>query len=289
MTGSSDTVTVWPAPAKLNLFLHVTGRRADGYHSLQTLFQFLDWGDSLSIAPRHDGVIRLHGSTHGVPPDTDLITRAAQSLQRATGTTFGVDIHLTKRIPLGAGLGGGSSDAATTLMALNHHWRCGLSVDELAKLGVLLGADVPVFVRGQSAWAEGVGELLTACPELPEPWYVVLMPNSAVPTASVFGAPELCRNHSPVSWADYVAGRCVNDCWPVVATRYPDIVCAHEWLSQRLSARLTGTGAALFAVAENYDQAAKIASQVPKPWQAWAVRGCNDSPFHRQLRLQCTP
>src|SRR5581483_11848386 len=188
--------TQWPAPAKLNLFLHVTGRRADGYHELQTLFQLIDLSDTVSLRVREDGLVERPSGPVGVDPDSDLTVRAARALQAATGCRLGVSIGISKRIPMGGGLGGGSSDAATVLLALNYLWRCGLSIDELARLGLPLGADVPVFVRGSSAWAEGVGERLVPV-ELPDRWYVVVHPGVAVPTRDVFQSPELTRN-SPV-------------------------------------------------------------------------------------------
>ena len=189
----ADGETQWPAPAKLNLFLHVTGRRADGYHELQTLFQLIDLNDTVSLSVTDDGCIERPAGPVGVDPDSDLTVRAARALQAATGCRAGASIRIAKRIPMGGGLGGGSSDAATVLLALNHLWGCGLPVDELARLGLPLGADVPVFVRGSSAWAEGVGEQLVPV-ELPERWYVVIHPGVAVPTRDVFQSPELTRN-----------------------------------------------------------------------------------------------
>ncbi|HEX6549495.1 MAG TPA: 4-(cytidine 5'-diphospho)-2-C-methyl-D-erythritol kinase, partial [Gammaproteobacteria bacterium] len=191
----------WPAPAKLNLFLHITGRRADGYHTLQTLFQFLDHGDLLDFRVRADGrIVRIAGPA-GIPPDQDLAVRAAHRLQAAAGVSLGADISLHKRLPAQAGLGGGSSDAATTLVALNRLWGAGLSVEQLAALGLELGADVPVFVKGRAAWAEGVGEQLTPLDELPEPWFLVIQPAAEVSTRELFQAAELTRNSLPITIA----------------------------------------------------------------------------------------
>jgi 4-diphosphocytidyl-2-C-methyl-D-erythritol kinase len=205
------TSVPWPAPAKLNLTLRVLGRREDGYHRLQTLFQFIDYCDWLSFTPRADGQIRLLTEISGVPAAADLSVRAARRLQAATDCTLGVDLSLDKRLPLGGGLGGGSSDAATTLVALNRIWGTGLSEDDLAALGLALGADVPVFVRGRAAWGEGVGEHLTPV-EVPEPWYLVMAPACAVPTAAVFADPELTRNSPSIKIADFLAGDDRNDC-----------------------------------------------------------------------------
>lgn len=268
---------LWPAPAKLNLFLHITGRRPDGYHELQTVFQFLDWGDQLRIEPRADGELLLHEGTPGVQREHDLVYRAAYALQVATGTRRGADIWLHKRIPIGAGLGGGSSDAATTLLALNRLWRTQLGPERLAALGARLGADVPVFVHGHAAWAEGVGERLTPI-GLPEPWYLVLVPDCSVATASVFAAPDLHRDHPPVTPEDFLAGYCGNDCWPVVRKRYPQIVAAYEWLGQFAPPRLTGTGSALFASFESRTAARQVAEKVSAPWRTVVARGINRSP-----------
>jgi 4-diphosphocytidyl-2-C-methyl-D-erythritol kinase len=284
--------TRWLAPAKLNLFLHVTGRRADGYHELQTLFQLIDLCDTIAIRVLEDGRIERPTGPADVDPESDLTVRAARSLQAATGTATGASLRILKRIPLGGGLGGGSSDAATTLLALNHLWGCGLSIDELARLGLPLGADVPVFIRGSSAWAEGVGERLEAV-ELPERWYVVIHPGVAVATRDVFQSPELTRN-SPVitiralfeparGWG----GR--NDCEPVVRARYSEVADALDWLGRFAPARLTGTGSCLFAACASAIEAERIAAQVPDRWKSFVVRGLNVSPAHEQLRAAQDP
>jgi 4-diphosphocytidyl-2-C-methyl-D-erythritol kinase len=284
--------TRWLAPAKLNLFLHVTGRRADGYHELQTLFQLIDLCDTIAIRVLEDGRIERPTGPADVDPESDLTVRAARSLQAATGTATGASLRILKRIPLGGGLGGGSSDAATTLLALNHLWGCGLSIDELARIGLPLGADVPVFVRGSSAWAEGVGERLEAV-ELPERWYVVIHPGVAVATRDVFQSPELTRN-SPVITiralfepAGGWGGR--NDCEPVVRARHPEVADALDWLGRFAPARLTGTGSCLFAACASAIEAERIAAQVPDRWKSFVVRGLNASPAHEQLRAARDP
>lgn len=268
---------LWPAPAKLNLFLHITGQRADGYHELQTVFQFLDWGDQLRIESRADGEILLHAGAPGVTREQDLVYRAACALRAATKTTLGADIWLHKRIPMGAGLGGGSSDAATTLLALNQIWGTSQNATQLAQIGIKLGADVPIFVHGRAAWAQGVGEQFQPI-DLPESWYLVLVPDCSVSTAGVFAAPDLYREHPRVMPEDFHAGRCGNDCWPVVRARYPRIVEAHDWLSQHAQPRLTGTGSALFAEFESRSAARLVADRVPEPWLAVVARGVNYSP-----------
>lgn len=243
------TTASWPAPAKLNLFLHVTGRRPDGYHTLQTLFQFLDVGDELRFDVTGDGRIARAQVLPGVPEDRDLCVRAARLLQAASGTTQGVVIHLDKRLPLGGGLGGGSSDAATTLLALNELWGCGLAPEALAALGLKLGADVPVFVHGHAAWAEGVGEVLTPA-EPAERWVLVLVPAVSVSTAEVFAAYDRELDLTPYSPAitirDFHAGRGRNDLESVVRRLYPEVDNALKWLGKFGDARMTGSGACVF-------------------------------------------
>ncbi len=274
----------WPAPAKLNLFLHVCGRRADGYHELQTVFQLLDYGDSLRFRVRDDGVVTRRPELPGVPEAEDLCVRAARCLQAATGTSLGVDIELIKRLPIGGGIGGGSSDAATTLVALNTLWRTGLTVDELAALGLTLGADVPVFVRGRSAWGEGVGERLQ--PVALEPrWYLVLFPGCAVHTGKVFADPELTRNTPRITMAAFRAGLARNDCEPVVRRLYPEVGQALDWLGQHAPARLTGTGGCVFAAFTEEASARAVLAQVPARWQAFVARGVDISPLW--LAVEC--
>jgi 4-diphosphocytidyl-2-C-methyl-D-erythritol kinase len=275
----------WPAPAKLNLFLHIVGRRADGYHELQTCFQFVDLCDEVTIAARGDGAIRRGAGAAGVAPEQDLCVRAARALQAATGTRYGADISVSKRIPLGAGLGGGSSDAATCLVALNQLWDLNLTVDELAALGLKLGADVPVFVRGRAAWAEGVGERLTPLypPLAPdERNYLIIKPNVFVSTGDVFQDPELTRNTPPITIHGFLAAGGRNDCLGVVRRRYPEVARAIDWLSTYGAARLTGTGACIFMACEPA-LARKIVGNLPAGYEAFMVRGLNDSPLLERL------
>jgi 4-diphosphocytidyl-2-C-methyl-D-erythritol kinase len=281
---------VWPAPAKLNLFLHITGRRSDGYHDLQTAFQFLDYGDKLRFNTRDDGQVHRVNELADVPEAQDLVVRAAKLLQAETGCHQGVDIQVEKILPLGGGLGGGSSDAATTLVALNQLWRLGLDENQLAALGLSLGADVPVFVRGRAAWAEGVGEHLEPV-DPPEPWYVVLAPDVRVSTAELFGDPQLTRDAQPIKirgfleWLESQTGTGV-DAWPfcnvfepVVRAKYPEIDAALSWLGQHAPARLTGTGGCVFAAFDSEQQARKISAQAKGRWQNFVAAGCNRSPL----------
>lgn len=279
----------WPAPAKLNLFLHITGQRADGYHTLQTVFQFLDYGDLLDFKLRDDGRITRPTGPADITADKDLVVRAAQRLQAAAGLGVGADIHLHKRLPIQAGLGGGSSDAATTLVALNRLWGAGLSVDELAWLGLELGADVPVFVRGQAAWAEGVGEQLSPLDDLPEPWFLVLQPASQVSTRALFQAPELTRNSLPITIAGFRAGLGHNDFEPLVRSRYPKVAAALDWLAkhgQSGRARLTGSGACVFAEFPQEADAKAVMARLPQGWQAFIAHACNRSPLWQRLTAE---
>jgi 4-diphosphocytidyl-2-C-methyl-D-erythritol kinase len=272
----------WPAPAKINLFLHIIGRRPDGYHLLQTAFQFLDHGDALRFAPRDDGAIRLLTPLPGIPEHQDLTVRAAALLQRHAGTSLGADISVEKRLPMGAGLGGGSSDAATTLVALNRLWGVDLPEGRLAELGLQLGADVPVFVHGRAAWAEGVGERLTPM-DLPEPWYVVVIPPCHVATAEIFAAPELTRNVPPLTIPAFLSGAGSNVCEAVVCRRYPEVGRALAWLGAYTQARMSGTGSAVFAAFADKGRAQSVAESVPPHWAVFMARGCNRSPLHERL------
>ncbi len=269
---------IWPAPAKLNLFLHVLGQRQDGYHRLQTMFQFLDYGDELSFELRHDGVIARPEGAADIPADEDLVVHAARALQSASGCTRGANIRLLKRTPMGAGLGGGSSDAATTLVALNQLWCTGLDTHALAALGLKLGADVPVFVRGEASWAEGIGEILTPV-TLPEPWYAVIAPDVHVATAAIFSAPQLKRDHAPISLDDYQRGAGVNDCAPVTCALYPEVAAALGWLSRAAPARMSGTGGAVFAEFPDQRAARAAIEGIPRNWRGFAARGLNVSPL----------
>jgi len=268
----------WPAPAKLNLFLHITGRREDGYHLLQTVFQFLDYGDTLHFTPRSDGNVHRCTDLPGVAEEHDLVVRAARLLQEVSGCTQGVDITLDKHLPMGGGLGGGSSDAATTLVALNHIWSLGLETEKLAELGLRLGADVPVFVHGYAAWAEGVGDILTPV-ELPEPWFVVLIPQVMVSTAEIFSAPELTRDVPAIKIRDFLSGHGVNACQPVVAKRYPAVAESLAWLGQHGRAMMTGTGACVFAAFDTRQQAEAVIAAMPREWQGFIAKGMNRSPL----------
>jgi 4-diphosphocytidyl-2-C-methyl-D-erythritol kinase len=274
--------THWPAPAKLNLFLHVTGRRADGYHELQTLFQLIDLTDTVTISVRADGRIERAAGPPGVPPESDLTVRAAQALKAAAGTPLGANLALRKRIPQGGGLGGGSSDAATVLLALNELWQCGLSIAELTALGLRLGADVPVFVQGSSAWAEGVGERLTAV-SLPPRWYVVIYPGVGVSTRQVFQNAELTRNSPLITIRAFFESGGRNDCESVVRALAPGVSEALEWLARRTPAHLSGTGSCVFAAYERAADAERVAAQVPDCWMSFVARGLDTSPVHERL------
>ncbi|HEY2462794.1 MAG TPA: 4-(cytidine 5'-diphospho)-2-C-methyl-D-erythritol kinase [Steroidobacteraceae bacterium] len=279
--------SVWPAPAKLNLFLHILCRRPDGYHELQTCFQFVDLCDEITIEVRADGLIRRAVAIAGLPPEADLCIRAARALQQASGSIWGADISLAKKIPVGGGLGGGSSDAATCLLALNDLWGIHWPREKLAALGLKLGADVPVFVHGRVAWAEGVGERLTSLypPQAPkEANYLILKPNVFVSTAAVFQDPELTRNSAPITIHGFLASGGRNDCLGVVRRRYPEVAHALDWLSVYGSARLTGTGACVFLACENMDRAQEILRKVPPEFEGFLARGLNDSPLLEGLR-----
>ena len=273
---------VWPAPAKLNLYLRVTGRRADGYHLLDTLFQFLDYGDELVFRPTADRRITRLGEVPGVPPAADLTLQAARLLQQSAAVREGVEIGLRKRLPVGGGLGGGSSDAATTLLALNRLWRAGLSVHELAVLGLKLGADVPVFVRGRAAQATGVGEALVPV-ELPEPWYVVVVPPVQVSTAAVFAAYDRESRLTPLTaprtirgLRDGVGG---NDLEFVVRRDYPAVERAFRFLAEHAAPRLTGAGASVFAEVADAAQGREILEQLPETFGGFVARGMNRHPL----------
>ena len=280
--------TVWPAPAKLNLFLHVTGRRPDGYHELQTVFQLIDLCDTIALSVRPDGLIERPDGPPGVDPEADLTVRAARALQVATGCRLGATLRVRKRIPMGGGLGGGSSDAATVLLGLNELWGCRMPVDQLARLGLPLGADVPVFVRGSSAWGQGVGEDLQPL-ELPESWYVVIHPGVAVGTRDVFQSPELTRNSPVITIRAFFESGGRNDCEPVVRARFPEVAEALDWLGRFAPARLTGTGSCIFAPCATAIDAERLAARVPDRWTSYVARGLNVSPVHALLRARGCP
>jgi 4-diphosphocytidyl-2-C-methyl-D-erythritol kinase len=270
--------SVWPAPAKINLFLHIVGRRPDGYHLLQTAFQFLDYGDELRFTLREDNAIRRVTTLSGVAEYRDLTVRAAMLLKQVGGIAQGVDIAVEKRLPLGAGLGGGSSDAATTLVALNRLWRLNLPGERLAELGLQLGADVPIFVYGRAAWAEGVGEQFTPL-VIPEPWYVVVVPPCHVSTAEIFAASDLTRNAPPLKIAAFLSGAGSNQCEAVVCRRYPEVRRALDWLGVYAPARMSGTGAAVFASFADETEARGVLAKLPAQWRAFVAKGLNVSPL----------
>ena len=284
---ASETETgwsVWPAPAKLNLFLRILGRREDGYHQLQTVFQLLDWGDSVHLRLRADGlIVRRGGDTAHIPESEDLAVKAAKSLQSATNCRQGADLFLTKRIPAGGGFGGGSSDAATVLSALNLLWDTGLSANQLSPLGLALGADVPVFLAGQNAWAEGVGEHLIPL-ELPTTWYLVVDPGIAVPTGELFQAPELTRDAAPATIADFVSGLALGNAFePVLRRRQPAVDAVLKALSLFGQASLTGTGSGCFVRFQSQDGALAAQSALPGNLRSWVVAGAARSPLIQAL------
>jgi 4-diphosphocytidyl-2-C-methyl-D-erythritol kinase len=268
----------FPAPAKLNLFLHVVGRRADGYHLLQSAFRLLDLADTLRFAPRPDGSIRRTTPLPGVPEEADLAVRAARLLQQEGGCRLGADIHVEKRLPLGGGLGGGSSDAATTLLALNRLWGLHFPRVRLQELGLRLGADVPFFVFGRSAFAEGVGERLQAL-ELPPAWYAVVQPEVTVPTAEIFAAANLTRDTKPIKISDFSAGWGKNDLEPVACGRYPAVAQAIAWLGRFGDARMSGSGACVFAPFATERQARAVLERLPEGMRGWVARGIDEHPL----------
>lgn len=267
----------WPAPAKLNLCLHIVGRRADGYHLLQSAMQFVDLCDQLRFHERPAGTIERVAGPAGIPAESDIALKAARAL--ATGRDVpGVGIELDKRIPVQGGLGGGSSDAATVLVALNAIWSLGLSVDELARIGLTLGADVPFFVRGCAAWVEGIGEQLTPY-DFPEQHYLIVKPQAAVSTAEVFQAPELTRNSPVTTIRGFLAAGGRNDCTACVRGRYPEIAEALDWLDEFGEARLTGTGACVFVALPDERAAQGVRARLPARWSGYVARGLNRSPL----------
>ncbi|WP_442769645.1 4-(cytidine 5'-diphospho)-2-C-methyl-D-erythritol kinase [Zoogloea ramigera] len=267
-----------PAPAKINLFLHIVGRRPDGYHLLQTAFRMLDWGDEITLQRRDDGLILRTSDVPGVPAESDLVVRAARALQAASGSRFGADIGVLKRIPMGGGLGGGSSDAASVLLALNRLWGCGLSRQALQDLGLKLGADVPFFIFGETAFAEGVGEALRSL-AVPPAWYVVVAPPVSVPTAEIFSAKELTRDTEILIMQGFAAHKTRNDMQAVVCVKYPEVAESLEWLSQYGDARMSGSGACLFAPFDAEGQARQVAASAPSGWKVWVARGLDRHPL----------
>jgi 4-diphosphocytidyl-2-C-methyl-D-erythritol kinase len=277
----------WPAPGKLNLFLHVVGRRADGYHLLQPAFQFIDLCDELRFWERPPGVIERASDLPGVTAEDDLCMRAARALAARAASPPGVAIEVAKRLPMQGGVGGGSSDAATVLVALNELWGLRLPDDELAALGLALGADVPVFVHGTAAWAEGVGERLTPL-DLPEPVFLLVRPDATVSTADVFKAPELTRDSPAITIRSFLQTGGRNDCEPVVRRRFPAVAEALDWLDQFAPARLTGTGSCVYAAMPDEGQARAVLAGLPSRWTGYVVRGLNRSPLAARRRLEQT-
>ncbi|HCR99092.1 MULTISPECIES: 4-(cytidine 5'-diphospho)-2-C-methyl-D-erythritol kinase [Halomonas] len=278
-----------PAPAKLNRMLHIVGRRDDGYHELQTLFQIVDISDQLTLTLREDGDITLATPVNGVAHDDNLMVRAARLLQRAAGTSPkampGATLTIEKKLPMGGGLGGGSSNAATVLLGLNKLWQLGLSMEALARLGLQLGADVPVFIYGHSAWAEGIGEKLTSV-TLDTPWFVIIHPKVSVSTPLIFQDPELTRDSRPITMARALQGGASewrNDCEAIVKKRYPLVAEALDWLAQYAPVQLTGTGACLFATFESEQAARTVAELAGQRWPTWVARGLNTSPLQDAL------
>ena len=265
------------SPAKLNLMLHITGQREDGYHNLQTAFQFIGLYDELTFEFNDSGAVQRFGDNQDIPEQDDLIIKAARLLKKQTPTSFGVDITIKKHIPIGGGLGGGSSNAATTLMALNKLWGLGLNQAQLQQLGVQLGADVPIFIFGQSAWAEGVGDLLTPI-NLPENWFFVLHPQVFVSTGQIFSSKHLTRDSHPIKIRAFLEGEGRNVCEPVACELYPEIQSAIDWLSRFSPARMTGTGACVFAAFDSAEKANTVQSQLPQNWTGYVVQGLNINP-----------
>jgi 4-diphosphocytidyl-2-C-methyl-D-erythritol kinase len=275
-------VTTWPAPAKLNLFLHITGQREDGYHLLQTAFQFIDRCDQLEFELNDSGEVTLLTPIDGVNDKDNLIVRAAKLLMQQAGIQQGVAISLQKILPMGGGLGGGSSNAATTLVALNYLWDAGLSIQQLAQLGLQLGADVPVFIHGTAAWAEGVGEEITPI-SVDEPWFVVIVPDCHVSTAEIFSSSELTRDCKMITVSRFLSGEGVNVCEPVVRKHYPQVDEALLWLAQFAESKMTGTGACVFAKFDTELQAQHVVNQLPEGWQGFVAKGCNVSPLATKM------
>ncbi|WP_188149953.1 4-(cytidine 5'-diphospho)-2-C-methyl-D-erythritol kinase [Teredinibacter waterburyi] len=276
------TELILPCPAKLNLFLHILGQNAEGYHLLQTVFQLLDSGDTLTISHNDSGKIQISPNIPGLAAKDNLIYKAAQLLQQHTGCTQGATMQLSKILPMGGGIGGGSSNAASALLGLNKLWRCELSIDELAMLGRSLGADVPVFVRGQTAWAEGIGEKLQPL-NMETRWFVVLAPNCHVSTKAIFSHKDLTRDTTAITVAAFLEKGGKNDCQPLVERLFPQVRDAVDWLNQYGSAQLTGTGACVFASFKSEDSAWNVFANRPKHINGFVAKGINDSPLHQCL------
>ena len=272
-----------PSPAKINLFLHILNRREDGYHNLQTLFQLLDYGDQLSFTANKDPEINIISHLDAVKPEDNLVYKAAKALQQATDCQWGCDIDLDKKLPMGAGLGGGSSNAATTLVGLNYLWQCGLTADELANIGCKLGADVPVFIHGMAAFAEGIGEHLTPV-ERQQNWYLIITPKIKISTKEIFSNSELTRNAQAIKIRALSEVEYRNDCQSVVETLYPQVKQALDWLKPFGRPLMTGTGASVFCPFDSEEEAKQVLKQVPSSWNSFVAQGINQSPLHKQLK-----
>lgn len=284
MEDSLNPVWRLPAPAKLNLFLHITGVREDGYHNLQTIFQLLDYSDEVTLSLREDGVVYRTNGLNDVAEEDDLIVKAAKALQCYTNTPYGANVGVEKRLPVGGGIGGGSSDAATTLLGLNKLWQCNLDTVELCVIAAKLGADVPVFVNGYSAWAEGIGDELTAL-ELPEKWYIIIHPGVFISTAKLFSSELLTRDKIPLKMRVFPDADNENVFESVVRKMYFEVDKSLEWLDNHSAARMTGTGSCLFASFESYQDAVKVLKQVPKQWHGFVAKAVNKSPVLDALKL----
>ena len=271
-----------PSPAKLNLFLHITGRRADGYHNLQTLFQLLDYGDEIQLTLNQTGRVTLLNQIEGVATEQNLIYRAAQLLVPYKQPEQGAEIGFQKQLPMGGGIGGGSSNAATVLIGLNHLWNLQLSNGKLCELGASLGADIPVFVKGRTAWAEGIGEQLTPI-DLPEKWYLILAPDCHVSTVEIFSHKDLTRDHRPITVAAFLDSGGQNDCQTVVTKLYPEVGEAMNWLNKYSHAQMTGTGACVFAPFPDRQRAEAVFAQCPLNVRGFIAKGVNHSPLHQRL------
>ncbi|MEP2651090.1 MAG: 4-(cytidine 5'-diphospho)-2-C-methyl-D-erythritol kinase [Paraglaciecola sp.] len=284
-----SNLTWWSSPAKLNLFLHINGQYENGYHQLQSLFQLLDYGDELAFEINESGLITLADPIMGVPEEDNLIIKAAKLLRQKAhspnSNKLGCTIHLKKKLPMGGGIGGGSSNAATTLLILNHLWKCGLPNDAIAELGLSLGADVPIFVHGNSAFAEGVGEKLTYT-SLPSTCYLVVFPNCHISTAEIFKDPKLPRNTPKIDFSEYQFSNTKNDCEKLVCERHADVAMVLKWLLEYAPSRMTGTGACIFAMFEQRKEALDVQALLPNNMTSFVANGVDSSPLHNQIQAQ---
>lgn len=271
------------SPAKINLFLHIIGQRSDGYHNLETIFQLLDFGDTLSFSERADKLITLTSNYNDIPRNENLIIKAAELLRRETGIIKGCNIRVNKVIPMGAGLGGGSSNSATTLLVLNSLWNCGLSLDKLSDLGQTLGADIPVFIKGNTSFAESTGEILSPL-NLPKKWFLVITPSCSISTQEIFSHPQLTRNSSPIKIRALPSDQCRNDCQKVVINEYPEVRDVLDWATNFAEPLLTGTGSSVFCKFDNQEEARRVLIEVPKKWKGFVAKGINRSSVQQQVK-----